>query len=257
VLSRRSALSSGRFARRILEPVAIDLGVDYNGAHFTPPTTDAERAFAGLRCGEQFLHGFTNADEWPVDDFGGGITKRQARKAAAYLEKALERDEGRDALSMMTRGYGHEMATAWRLAAQQDEDRERAARLETSAAASEQLAELVGQHRPVRGYELALERVAKAERRRSYDPDNPDALIDLHSYGRRMRVIADALAVAFSARFDDFAEAILGPVYSYHVQHDILVLSDWNHVATFWSNLLASEPLSHSDVLDLVAAGAP
>jgi len=238
----------GKRARRVLEPVAEELGVDYDNSYLTPPTTDAELVMNALRCGEQLIVDFASAEGWPVDDLGRGISKDQARKAAKCVEQALLRKEGRDALSVMAQGYGRALAAGWRAAANTDEYRDASDRLKTSAARSERLATLVASTWPARGYEAVLAEVARADAHRMFDVDNPNALVDLSDYAWRARAIADALAVAMSARFEEFKAAILGPVFELHVGYNLLTSGSWTFIARQWGNLLEPHPLSRSDV---------
>jgi hypothetical protein len=129
-----------------------------------------------------------------------------------------------------------------------DEYRDAADRLRKNAAASEQLADLVASLWPVRGYEAALEQVAHADAHRPFDVDNPHARVDLRDYALKTRTMAEALAVAMSARFDEFADAILGPVYQVHLGYMGAQGSNWANNADSWSNLLRAEPASQREV---------
>jgi hypothetical protein len=248
MLSSWIAGRSGRQTRRILEPVSKQLGVDYDHSYLAPPTSDAEIVMNALRCGAELLTPFASADGWPVDDFGRGISKRLANDAAKCVAAALEHEEGRDALSIMTQAYGQAVAATWRAAASQDEYRDVADQLMQSAASSERLADLVASTWPVEGYEAPLNEVARAEANRAYEPDNPDARVDLHNYAQQVRATADALAVAMSARFEEFQEAILGPVVEVHVGYSLRLSISWNFVGKSWSNLLSPDPVSQYDV---------
>jgi hypothetical protein len=228
--------------------MAEELGVDYDAAYFRRPTSNAEFAMNAMHCAEELICEFRDREGWPVDDFGRGTSKRQARRAAKYLRAALERKEGRDAISIAAQGYGRALASTWRAAATTGGNRDGAAQLVENAESSEKLADLVASIWPARGYEDVLERVALAETHRIFDPDDRDALVDLQDYARRARVTADALAVAMSARFDEFEDAIVGPVRALHIAHNVRLGATWNWVMWFWLNLCGESPTSQADV---------
>jgi hypothetical protein len=87
---------------------------------------------------------FTYADGWWTT--GSGLSKREARKAAKYMQTALLGDSGRDAISQMAQGYARAMAMVWRRAADSDDYAEDAAALHQRAARSEQLGALAGRY---------------------------------------------------------------------------------------------------------------
>jgi hypothetical protein len=242
------AAEVGRQSRRILEPVARELGVDYDRSYMTAPRSDAELVMNAMFCGSDLLEPFASVESWPVDDFGRGTSKPEAQSAADHLKEALRRGEGRDATSVMAQGYGRALAATWRSSAPMDEHRDVADQLRESALASDGLAELVAATWPARGYEAVLERVAQADAQRMFEIDNPDAMADLRAYARQTRAIAEALAVAMSARFDEFADAILGPVYQVHPGYMIVQQTRWTAKASSWSNLLRAEPVSQREV---------
>ena len=242
------ALEAGKRLRRILEPVARELGVDYDRSYQTPPSSDVEVAMSAMRSGTRLLDPFVSMNIWPVDEFGRGISKPDAEKAEAYLDGVLRRKQGRDAISMMAQGYGRTVAAQWRRAAEMDEYRDASDRLRENATASEHLADLVASIWPVRGYKAALEQVARADAHRLFDVDNPHARADLRDYALKTRAVADALAVAMSARFDEFAHAILGPIYELHVRYHADLLSMWAGEGKSWSNLLRADPVSQREV---------
>lgn len=229
------------------------LEVGYDSSYFAPPVSDPEFVVGALRCADQLVRGYTYAETWPVHDGGYAIPKRQARTAAKHLQKALDREQGRDALAVMASGYGRATAMFWREAADSGEHDVDPESLRVRADASDRLAELVERAWPVRGYDVVLERVAGREARRMFDVDNPDALVNLRDYAYRMRAVADALAVALFDRFDEFEDAISGPVFAFHMKHNLLVLSDWNFAAAFWSNLVSPQPISHGEVMGSLA----
>jgi hypothetical protein len=244
---RYRAAEAGTRLRLVLEPVARELGVDYDRWHGTPPRSDPEVVMSAMWCGANLLVPFVYPNIWPVDDVGRGISKPDAEKAEGCLEEALHSKQGRDAISMMAQGYGRALAAQWRTAAEMDEYRDAADRLRKNAAASEQLADLVASIWPVRGYEAALEQVARADVHRLVD-EYPNAMIDLRDYALKTHAIAEALAVAMSARFDEFADAILGPLYEVHPRYMLAQGSNWTGNADSWSNLLRTEPASQREV---------
>jgi hypothetical protein len=224
----------------------------------TPPTSDAEVVMNAMHCGLDLIGDFTSASigGWPVQSYGSviAISQGQARKAAKCVEKALRRTEGRDAISVMAQGFGRATAENWGAAASTDKYREVADRLNTNAAASEKLADLVASTWPATGYEAVLAKVAHAEGHRMFEVDNPDAMVDLARYARVARATADALAVAMSARFDEFEDAILGPVRGFHIGHDMQMGVSWRSASKHWANLLAPSPLSWADVAQTLTA---
>jgi hypothetical protein len=202
-------------------------------------------------CGADLLEPFASTKEWPVDDFGRGPSETEARKAADCVKDALRRKEGHDAISVMAQGFGRALAVTWRTGAEMADRAEApdsGGQLRRNAAASEKLADLVASTWPVRGYGTVLGRVAEADAQRMFDVDNPDAPWDLASYARRTRAIAESLAVALSARFDEFADAILGPVYEVHPRYMILQHTRWAGRTSSWANLLRPEPRSQAEV---------
>jgi hypothetical protein len=243
----------GILTRRVLDPVAHELGLDYDDTFYKPPESDAEVAMAALRCGEGLLHSFTYADEWPSDGFMDGLSKRDARKAARYMTRILPTDSGRDAISVMAQQFGLAMAATWRDAANATEDDEDADRLRSQATLSEGLAGLVNTVWPIEGYETVLTAVGESKPI-AYDVDNPDALMDLRLYFRRMTGYAAALGVAMCERFDDFERAILTPIWAFSVPYAMATTASWTYELKFWANLLREPSLSHSAMIEQVSA---
>ena len=96
--------------------------------------------------------------------------------------------------------------------------------------------------------------VASAEQNRFFDPDNPNAMIDLHAYADRARATAEALALAVGERYDEFAQGIIGPLMALDLEHASGMLADWNLLGEYWSNLLSSDPLPYREIVARVAA---
>lgn len=247
-----------RLSRRILAPIGAKLGVDNEASLYTAPSDPAERVMAALRCGERLIYAYTYAEEWPVlDEYGRGVSKRHAGRASRYIQQALLRPEGRDAISLMAQGYGRAMSESWRTEAAGEADPQRAAALIRGAARGDELAELLASAWPVEGYEALLGEVARAETHRTFDPENPHARADLHGYARRVRVSAEALAAAASARFGEHREAIVNPVRSLHPAHGASILVSWAHTGRYWSNLLAPAPVPDSEITSSALTHGP
>jgi hypothetical protein len=227
--------------------MASRLGLDYHQARVTPPRSDAALAMSAILCCTNLLYGRTYPDEWPSRDLGSP-DKRTARHAARYLRQVLESDVGRDAIVVVTTGYGERMAAFWREHADLPEHRGIADKLRANAYASEGIALLVAGIWPVDGYDAVLEQVRYADEHRDYDPENPKALVDLKDYSRRSRVMAEGLAVALSERFEEFEDAILGPLWHYNVMNNLLTNAATAYTIPFWSNLLSAAPVAHGDV---------
>jgi len=235
----------GAAMRRILEPMAVQIGADYDDANIEPPGSDTQLVMVALLCGKELLYGFTYPDEWPSWGLGS-VDKRGARRAAKHLTQTLEQPAGRDAIALAAAGIGTALAALWGSAAQAAKHEDTATELRNRAIASEGLTALVSAAWPVSGYEHALGAVRRADEGRTFDIENPDAMIDLKDYARRARVTAEALAVAMSDRFDDFEDAITGPVWHLNVAASVLGSTQWVHVSALWVNLLRADPLPYS-----------
>jgi hypothetical protein len=212
--------------------MADELGVSRYETMWTQPTTDAEIVMAALRCGQTLLHAFTEARWWPR--FPNGLSKREARKAAKYMTRVFPTDSGRDAVSLMAQQFGWVMGATWSDAADAVEDREEADSLLKSALLSIGVAKLVETVWPVHGYEAPLTAV-EMSKPVTYEVDNPDALVDLRLYLRRMIAYASALGVAMWERFDEFEQAILTPIWVFDAGYGTVTSASWTYVAGLWA----------------------
>jgi len=231
--------------------MATELGVDYDMSMFQPPATEAEYVLATLRCGHMFLMSYTYADGWPRDDeLTGGLSKREARKASAQVRSALQSRDGMDAVAVMAVNYGRAYAELSRRAAEDPEYADRRDSLVATAMNSDALAICVEAAWAVTDdYYGARAQVAEAETGRLYDPDNPDALVDLRAYAMRTRAVIEPVAMCLGERLQEF-NGILGPLYHLHMAHSVATLSDWNYVGEFWVNLLRAEPIAWHEVIE-------
>jgi hypothetical protein len=252
--------------RTIVGPLADRVGLNGAVAFLTPPKSEDELALAAVHCCFELLASFMDVEQWPSDRWGWpGISKREARRAATYLYSALRTTQGCDALVVMTSGYGRVIADYWRRTTQAIpfEYADSANELTVNAAASDELADLVALKFPLdQPYDAVLEevahaeqhrvygpaQVAQAEQQRFYGPHNPNAVVDL-GYAARVRAHADALAVAMFERFDEFAEAIIGPVAGYHVVYDDVISGQWARTLRSWWPLLHPNPPSRADLI--------
>jgi hypothetical protein len=73
-----------------------------------------------------------------------------------------------------------------------------------------------------------LAHIASAKANRFFDPDNPNAMIDMHAYALRAEATAEALALAVAPRYDSFAAAIIGPVMGLNLDYYAGLQADWN-----------------------------
>lgn len=154
----------------------------------------------------------------------------------------------------MAANFGRAQAEIWRRAAATPEHRDRADAFEATAAASEALAGMVADAWPVEDDFWGVRaKVEQAHRDRDYDPDNPDAMIDLHTYGLRVRAVIEPVAMCLGEDFDRFPE-ILFPLYRLRLRHSALMQHDWSYVLGVWANFLRPEPLPYFAVLE--SAGA-
>jgi hypothetical protein len=228
--------------------MAEHLGLDYSETFYRPPLSEADRVFGAIRCGASLLTAFTRSDGWP-DDSGGGLggSKRTLRKAAKHFTTALQTEDGHDAVAWLAQSYGRTMAATWRAAAQPDPGE--AERLLDLAEASDALSELVRQAWPVSDYHHVLSQVEREEQGRLFDPDNPEATVDLRAYAARAGVMARAVALVMGSSYADFAFVIVAPLYSLHLTYSVGMLADWAHVTPGWVNLLRPDPESYVDLV--------
>lgn len=252
----RKGPNAAAITRGALEPVAARLGLSYDLAFFEAPDTPEARALEALRCGFSLLMPFTYADEWPGQQAVGNVSKKDRSRAARFAQEALVEDEGRSAVAHMACGYGRGLAATWRRAAEDDEYADSVELLREDAERSEELGDYAARVWPPHGGADVIAKVVEAEEGRLCDPDNPDALVDLHGYAMRVRVTAEALALLLAPRFDEFAWAITSPIISFDLEHATGLTANWGYTGAFWSNALSDDPLSRHEVTELQAAGA-
>lgn len=230
----------GAYVSAVLAPMGNRLGVDYYEAYLTAPRTDAERVFGALRCGHQLLMNFTRAEGWPDKSMGGlGGSKRTRRKAAKHFARALQTEDGHDAIAWLAQSYGEAMAQTWRESAEPDLD---------LAGASDTLVAMVRSAWPVSDYYGVLSQIERAEEGRFFDPHNPDAVVDLAAYALRAGIMARAVALTMGSSFEQFVFEITAPLYSLNLTYSVGMLADWAQVAPYWANLLHADALSYYEL---------
>jgi hypothetical protein len=238
----------GEYVSAVLAPMGRRLGVDYDEAYLTAPRTDSERVFGALRCGQQLLMNFTRAEGWPDDSGGGlGVSQRSRRKAAKQFARALRTEDGHDAIAWLAQSYGEAMAQTWRDAAGPEADPE-----PDLPGASEALSELVRTAWPVNDYHGVLPKIERAEERRLFNPDNPEAMVDLGAYALRAGIMARAVALTMGASYEQFAFEITAPLYSLHMTYSVGMLADWARVAPYWANVLHTDALPYYDLANQI-----
>jgi hypothetical protein len=251
---RSNAQNAGRLARLVLEQMARDLGVSYDDSMFECPASDAALVMDALRCGVNLIIGFTYPDGWSDTSSADVVSKKFCKKAAKQIQSAFQTDDGRDAITSVAQGYAQAMAEFWRRAATQDKYQESEAKLLLSAERSEALGELIAHALPVQDFHGVLGHIRSAEEQRFYDPNNPDALTDLHDYAEQARVTSEALALAAGAEYEDFAIATIGPVMSFRMKYSAERQVDWTLVSEYWVNLLLPNPISYGEMNDIIVS---
>lgn len=254
MLRRPNNVNVSMLNRLALEPIAARLNVSYDQTMFTAPSTDAERAIDALRCGLNLIIAFVYPDGWEYVGVGIGRPRRFAKRAAKYVRAALQTESGAEAISCAAQGYARAMAELWRRAAQTGEDEPRAAALLHSAARSEALGSLLADLVPVGDPHELRASISSSEANRFYDPDNPDALVDLRTYAERARVTSEALALLAGADYEEFAAAIIEPVLNFNTAYGAATLADWTLAGEYWANLLAPSPLPYGKMIDIIAS---
>jgi hypothetical protein len=84
----RFGKSSGKLIRSALEPIAAQIGVNYDLTVYQSPGPKRPRALEGCRCGLNLLMDFTYADGWSDEHAGLGTSQKEARRAAKYVRSA-------------------------------------------------------------------------------------------------------------------------------------------------------------------------
>jgi len=151
----------------------------------------------------------------------------------------------------MGQGYGREMGAFWRRASDSPEYQTEPWRLQESARRSEALGDLAGRYWPTSDPFGALEQIAKAEANRIFDPDNPDAMIDLRAYAGRARAASEAAALALGDGFEEYGSLLLAPVMDLDLDFASGTQADWTFQAETWANLVSDEPLAFGALMQI------
>ncbi len=257
-MSRGDPKNTGLLMRAALEPMARHLSVDYDDSYSASPTTNEERVLYALRCGLSLVIDYAYPDQWEMLS-DGELSKRACRKAARYVQEALQRPEGQEGIGWAAQGYGRAMAKFWRRAADPMTRTGNAVLEETrpglliSASYSESLAELIGQDFSVEDPHEVLKEMASAEAHRSYDPENPDAMMDLRDYAARFGVTMQALALTMGPEFPSFEEMITAPVVRLNPFLDVSTHANWAIVGEYWVNLWQVPVLGYEEMTQVIA----
>lgn len=242
MFGRKSVGSVGDYMRHALEPMAQRLGVDYDESFFSPPQTPEARVFDAYRVGQSLLMFLSYPEGWI---FGPSPSKKLAKRAARAVHDSLVTDSGRSAISHMTQGYAREMAALWRRAADDDGPDVIPEQLREGARRSDDLGALAAGFWPVEDPYGALDKIESYEKQRGADPDNPDAVIDMHGYYGRVSVAFGAALIAVGADLEEFIHLAYLPVAYLDLQVASGLQHDWVFNAEIWQNLLSADPLPY------------
>lgn len=176
----------------------------------------------------------------------------QARRSAKRARVALLSPRGPDAISLMAQGYAWEMAQLWSRAA--ETDLENRNELLESTRRGERVSELAAASWPVEAQAIR-ERVAEFEGMRYFDPDNADAMIDLHAYAGRVRAVTVALTCLLGEDSEE-AGAISLRILSVDGTFGLALGTDWNFEGDMLANLLQQDPLAYREMEQLRLATA-
>lgn len=257
-MSRGDPKNAGLLIRAAIEPMARHLSIDYDASYSAPPTTNEERVLYALRCGLSLIIDYAYPDQWELLS-GEALSKRACRKAAKYVQQALQEAEGQEGIGWAAQGYGRAMADFWRRAAD-PMTRTGNAVLEAdrpglliSASYSESLSELIVQDFSVEDPHEVLKEMADAEASRTYDPENPDAMMDLRDYAARTGVIMQALALTMARDFPSYEELITAPVAMLNPFLDVPAHANWAIVGEYWTNLWKEPVLGYAEMGQVIA----
>lgn len=234
--------------RRSLSPITKHLGLDYSVAFFTPPTTDEAIALDVFRCGQWLFDVLTDPDTWTAYGADSNRPDKQARVLAKRLKSSMLEPRGPSAFSYVAQGYATEMAAFWRRASSTKDARD-AATLMWNAERSEALGALAARYWPVDDPLQALSWVAQSEKARFYDPDDPNAAMDLHGVAGRARVMCGAAALGLGSNLDEFDSFVVAPILMLEMQFDLLVNTAWARWLDAWANLMTNEPHAFIEVM--------
>ncbi len=259
-MSRGDPKNAGLLIRAAIEPMAQHLSVDYDDSYSAPPSTNEERVVYALRCGLSAIIDYAYPDQWEEMSPEGTLNKRGCRKAAKYVQEALQRQEGQEGIGWAAQGLGRAMADFWRRAADpstetgsevSEEDRPG---LIVSASYSQSISELIVHDFSVEDPHEVLKEMASAEAHRFYDPENPDAMIDLRDYAARAGVISQALALTMGPEFPTYDAIIINPVMTLNLTFSTHSLVNWTIISQYWANLWTTEPLGYEEMTQVIAA---
>jgi hypothetical protein len=104
-------------------------------------------------------------------------------------------------------------------------------------AGSESVSELIVQDFSVEDPHEVLKEMASAESHRFYDPENPDAMIDLRDYAARAGVTSQALALTVGSQFPTYERIIIDPVMNLNLTFSTHSLANWSVITQYWANL--------------------
>lgn len=229
--------------RVALSPMAARCGVDYDESASVPPESESATAFEALRACSSLLMAFAYEDAWPGGD---RKARKSGKRGAALVRGSFSTDSGRDAISWITQQYGLVLAAMRRRAAQ--ESPERAEPMQATAEVDEWLAGLVEKAWPVEGHDDELGFARQHNQSRSYDIDNPDAMVDLHAHADRVRATVEMLSVAMGPAAEEIIPALTPWTYMFDITFAQALALDWRHVGEHWANLIQPERRSYIDV---------
>jgi hypothetical protein len=246
MLGRRD-VKVGDYMRRVIEPMAVRLGLNYDETFFTPPTTDERVAFEAYRSGLSLLMAFTYDDGWGTTTmFGDQPSHKLAKKAAKAFRGGLLEERGRDAISLMAQGYARATAEIWRRAREDPEHAEHIEALAANAEKSEALGRLAAQIWPVDERRPALLSLRQTRDHTVTQLDNPNQMIDIRGAVEHTQAACEAAAVALGNDYEKYSRLLLGPVYSLNLELAQGLQTDWVGQMDSWMNLLSGEPVPFS-----------
>lgn len=231
--------------RTALAPMAERCGVDYAESAVAVPATESQLAFEALRSCAPLLIAFAYEDAWPSDD---RTARKVGKRGASMVRQSFSDDPGRDAISWITRRYGHVLADMRRRAV--PEHPERTGAYGETAEADEWLAGLVSRAWPVVGHDAALSFARDRHESRSYDIDNPDAMVDLRAHAARVAATVEMLSIATWPAADEIIPVLTPWIYMFDLRFAKALLIDWRHVGNHWANLIQPERRSYADVAE-------
>jgi len=246
---RLTESNSGPFTRRAIQPMAQRLGLDFDRSFFTPPRSDVETALDAYRCGCALLLPYATENGWVHSDLGDDLG-RTAKRLAKAAKRALVSDRGPDAISLMAQRYTHEMAQSWLRSVTQLDSKDQ---LRESAVSAEAVSSIAAACWPVDAQWID-QQISEGESERFFDPDNPDAMIDLHAYAGRARATAAGVGMLLGDEAHEALDQLIRRVLSLDMLFDLITSERWNLQAVHLVNLRRPTPLSYADVIQNQAA---